>query len=151
MKLIHQALFAICLATAGVSHAQGPHEGRHAGQHESRDPAQAAARMQEHRAAHIAQVREKLNLQASQEAAWDTFVAATAPTPRTTPRPDTSNLTAPARLEHMLAKLRAHETRLVSHLEAVKTFYAVLSPEQQKIFDDSFRHLHNGKRRHHHG
>lgn len=142
MKLIHQALFAIGLATAGVVLAQGPHEGH--------DSARFAERMQEHRAAHLAQLREKLNLQASQQAAWDAFVAATTITPPTTPHTDPSTLTAPQRLEQMLNRLRDHETRLAAHLQAVKTFYAALSPEQQKIFDDNFK-KHHGKRMHGHG
>ena len=35
-------------------------------------------------------------------------------------------------LEHM----RAMEAKMTEHLAALKEFYAVLTPEQQKIFDD---------------
>jgi hypothetical protein len=143
MKLIHKTLLAIGLttglATGGFAFANGPHDGA------AHDPAQFAAHMQEQRTAHLTQLHDKLNLQANQEAAWTAFVAATTPTPPTTPPADQSNLPAPQRLENMLNMLKAHETVLAGHLQAVKTFYATLSPEQQKIFDDSFKHMHHGK------
>ena len=38
----------------------------------------------------------------------------------------------------MLAQMKQHETSMDERLGAVKTFYAVLTPEQQKVFDDQF-------------
>jgi Spy/CpxP family protein refolding chaperone len=40
----------------------------------------------------------------------------------------------------MLAGMKAREERMTAHLAAVKEFYAVLTPEQQKVFDAEFGH-----------
>ncbi|MFD2270255.1 Spy/CpxP family protein refolding chaperone [Undibacterium arcticum] len=46
----------------------------------------------------------------------------------------------------MLAMMKEGEARMSQRLAAMKTFYAVLSPEQKKVFNDNFRMMHG---RHH--
>jgi protein CpxP len=46
-------------------------------------------------------------------------------------------------LEHSKERL-AH---MQKHLDALKTFYAVLTPEQQKIFDDSHQRMRHRMQR----
>jgi hypothetical protein len=94
-----------------------------------------------------AALHDKLALTPAQEAAWQVFTArmqATAPT-RSDARPATA-LTAPERAERMAAFLQIAQQRAASHVQPIKEFYAVLSPEQQKIFDSQFQ-----RRRHHFG
>ena len=49
-----------------------------------------------------------------------------------------SNLTAPERMERRLEMMKGQRRKMTNHLAAVKTFYSVLTPEQQKIFNDNF-------------
>lgn len=116
--------------------------------HHGAPGAQMMERMQAHRAQKLAQLHDKLNLQASQEPAWTTFVTSmTPPTPPTpAQRAEFDKLTAPERGDLMLARLKQHEVTATSHLAALKTFYAQLSADQQKIFDANFKPM-----RPHHG
>ncbi len=95
-------------------------------------------RMQQMREQHLAALHDRLKLTAQQEAAWKKF-AASQPVPDKTARLDPAEmekLNAPQRLEKGLEHMRAMEARMAEHLAALKEFYAVLTPEQQKIFDE---------------
>lgn len=113
-------------------------------------------RMQERRTKHLAELRTKLKLNASQEGAWSTFAAATQPPARPAQRPDRAaaraefeKLTTPQRLERMQARQAERSARFAQRAEATKTFYAVLTPEQQKTFDaESMRRGHHGDHGH---
>jgi Spy/CpxP family protein refolding chaperone len=56
-------------------------------------------------------------------------------------------MTAPERADRMVAFLQTAQQQAVTRAQTVKEFYAVLSPEQQKIFDSQFqgRHHHFGR------
>lgn len=85
-------------------------------------------------------LHDKLGLSASQEGAWNDFIVKSKPNEHRT-RPDWSELSklpTPDRLDHMLAMMKERQQAMESHAEAVKAFYAQLTPEQQKIFDESF-------------
>jgi periplasmic protein CpxP/Spy len=95
-----------------------------------------------------AALHDKLGLSAAQEAAWKTFtdkVQATAPTaPAAVPA---AAATAPERADRMVAFLQTAQQRAAARAQAVKEFYAVLSPEQQKIFDSqTLGHHHHPSR-----
>jgi protein CpxP len=106
--------------------------------------AKSAERMAKRQAA----LHDKLGVSAAQEAAWKTFtdkLKATAPVrPEVAP---VSTMTAPQRADRMVASLQTAQQQAVMRAQAVKEFYAVLSPEQQKIFDSQFqgRHHHSGR------
>lgn len=94
----------------------------------------------------------KLKLTPEQEPAWNTFAGKVKPldADERPGRPDPeefAKLTAPERMEAMLAGMKTREERMTAHLAAVKEFYAVLTPEQQKVFDTEFGHGY-GMRRH---
>jgi protein CpxP len=96
------------------------------------------ADMAERMARHQAMLHDKLKLNASQEAAWKTYAAAVTPPPgQGRERIDWEKLSAPERLERMLAMMREHEVQMGTHLAAMKTFYATLTPLQQQIFNDN--------------
>jgi hypothetical protein len=97
---------------------------------------------QEHFQRRQAVLHDKLKLNASQEAAWKTYIAAVAPTaaqqpPQRPQRGEWEKLSAPERMEKMLAMMKEREAVMSRHLEATKTFYATLSPLQKQIFDDN--------------
>ena len=94
-----------------------------------------AERMAKHQAA----LHDKLALTPSQEAAWQVFTAkmqATVPA-RSDARP-AKELTAPERAERKASFLQVAQQQAASRVQPIKEFYAVLSPEQQKIFDSQF-------------
>jgi Spy/CpxP family protein refolding chaperone len=109
-------------------HAAVPAQGEH------RPGADRGERM----ARHQAMLHDKLKLTATQEAAWKTYVAAvTPPQGQRLERIDWDKLSAPERLERMLAMSREREAQMSHHLAAMKTFYATLTPLQQQIFNDN--------------
>lgn len=95
-------------------------------------------RMQKFHAERQAKLKADLHLSAEQEAAWSAFVARTAPEPlpmKAATREDWSKLTTPERLDKMQALRAEREAAMNKRIDATKSFYAVLTPEQQKVFD----------------
>jgi protein CpxP len=137
-------LMVSLLAAAGASvHAQGmgmggPQSGP-MGQHQRMDP----AKMQEMMAKRQADLKAKLNLTSTQEGAWTAYTAAIQP-PAGKPMSQESRkamqdgmakLSTPERIEHMNAMKAQRDAEMAKRNEATKTFYAALTPEQQKVFD----------------
>lgn len=118
---------------------------------------QRAAKMAEHRARraeHMAKrqaaLHDALKLSPAQEPAWASFVAAHKPADHMQ-RPDRAqwaSLTAPQRMEKMIELHKQRTARMEQHLAALNTFYATLTPEQKKVFDQHTQRGH-GKRGHH--
>jgi hypothetical protein len=97
--------------------------------------AQAQAQTRDLHALHDA-----LHLSASQEAAWRTFNAATAADPEQEARDRNAammmpKLTAPRRADLSIAEMEADLDTLKRRSAALKAFYAILTPQQQTIFD----------------
>jgi hypothetical protein len=93
------------------------------------------------RAVRMAKLKEKLKLVPGQEAEWDKFAEASRPGPRhmglelETMQDASENLNTVQRLDRMLAIAEMRRARMVGRVEAIKHFYAQLSPEQQSVFD----------------
>ena len=110
------------------------------------------ARMQERMAQRQAHLKQKLGITTAQEGAWAGWTAAIQP-PADWKRPDRAEferLTTPERIDRMRALRTGRMARMDQRAEATKTFYAALSVEQKKTFDQetaAFRH--RGGRRHH--
>jgi periplasmic protein CpxP/Spy len=103
------------------------------------DPARMAdmqKKMTERHAARQAQLKADLKITAAQEPAWNAFVAGTAHGPR---KPmateDWSKLTTPQRLDRMQALKAERDAQMSQRIDATKSLYAALTPEQQKAFD----------------
>lgn len=146
----------LALAALGISGAAVFAHADEAGQTPTHGPsakgAERHAKMAEHIAKRQAKLHDQLKLTAAQEPAWATFIAAAAkpPGPRGEHQ-DTEKLAAPERLEKWIAmskdRIAVQETQLAS----LKTFYAVLTPEQRKVFDDSVPGGKHGGWGGHHG
>ena len=114
-------------------------------------------RMNEHRAKRLAALKEKLKLTAAQESAWASFSSASQPPagarPQRMDRAEFAKLTTPERLERMQARQAERSARFAKRAEATKTFYAALTPEQQKTFDAETVHagMHGHHGHHGHG
>lgn len=99
-----------------------------------------SAKMAEHFAKREAKLHTMLKLTAAQEPAWTAYTAAIKP-PATPPvhrdRAAIAAMSAPERIDAMIADMKAHTTTMEAHAAALKTFYAVLTAEQKKVFDDN--------------
>lgn len=97
---------------------------------------------------HHTRLHEQLKLTPQQEGAWTTFMEATKP--RQAPMTDSAKaerqamgaMSAPERMEKILGHAKQRLAHMQQHLDALKTFYAVLTPEQQKIFDANHQRMH---------
>ncbi len=121
---------------------------------EAHDPARQqahAAKMHEKMAQHHAMLHEKLKLTAAQEPAWTTFGASMKPGERGArmDRAAFKKMTAPERMESRIAMSKERISRQETRLASLKTFYAVLTPEQQKVFDDNVPGGEHGPKRGH--
>jgi len=131
--------------------AVAPHEGhrgpgRGHGEHRGGNPAERMAKYQ-------ARLHDKLKLTAAQEPAWAAFTAANAPKKPAgdwkAKREAFAKLSAPQRMEQWIAMSKERIAGQEARLGSLKTFYAVLTPEQQKVFDDSVPGgMHGGPRGH---
>ena len=96
------------------------------------------AKMGERHAKHLAELKGKLKLEASQDAAWAAFEQSmqTASPPVTHPdRAALEKMTTPERLDQMEAHKAQRDAQMKKHADATKTFYAALNSTQKKVFD----------------
>ena len=115
------------------------------------------AKMEAFMAKRAEQLKGKLKITASQEGAWTSFITSMKPPARTTGNrldpAELAKLTTPERIDKMRALRVQHHTEMSAAMDqreaAVKTFYAVLTPEQQKVFDAE--HARLSQRRGHFG
>jgi protein CpxP len=131
--LIAGAAFSL-MATASFAQAPAAHAERPAAMKRQHDPA-----------AHAQRLREMLQLTQAQEPALQSFIASHGQRgdrqARKAERQAMQTLTTPQRLDRMVARNAERQQRLVQRADAVKRFYAALSPAQQKAFDA----MHKGK------
>ena len=106
------------------------------------------------RAGHLAELKGKLKLTVEQEAAWNAFAESGSPGmqrmggDRQAMRGEFEKLSTPERLDRMLALSDMRRAQMLERAEAVKAFYAQLTPEQQNVFDaEAIPERHRG---HHH-
>jgi protein CpxP len=95
--------------------------------------------------AHQQKLHDLLKLSPEQETAWKKLVAAESGLTRPAPTSDLewAKLTTPERGEKRLAHMKAEQLLMADHVAAIKDFYAVLTPEQKRLFDD----FHSAPRR----
>lgn len=152
MKSIFKPLLlAGVLATAGFTafaasgHDCGDMMGHGGGKHHERmgkmDPAKMQARMDKRFDA----LKAQLKISASQESAWTAYTSAMKPPAgMMAKRPDPAEmqkLSTPERIDKMQAlhtqRMTDMNAAMTQRGEATKAFYATLSPEQKKVFDES--------------
>ena len=174
LKSFNALILASVLATTGAAMAQtanaapataassaseqtGPRGNHHRIGH--RDPAKMQARMDEH----LTALKSRLKITPAQEGAWNTFTATMTPPARMGERATTeqradyakdyAKLSTPERIDKMRVLRTQRMAEMTASMdqrgEAIKSFYAVLDPEQQKIFDAEHRKM--GQRKGHGG
>ena len=107
------------------------------------------AKWNERRAEHEKKLHDMLKLTPSQNVAWTTYLAAVKPARHEGERHargEPGAMAAPQRMEQRIAMAKQHLGRMEAQLGALNTFYAVLTPEQKKVFDEqSMRHGKGGR------
>ncbi|MFL6707775.1 MAG: Spy/CpxP family protein refolding chaperone [Massilia sp.] len=125
-------------STALAAHAQtAPMEGRHGA---AMTQEQRAAAMSEHYAKRQAKLHDALQLTGGQESAWAAYQNAIKPTGdmmhRGGDRAAWKTMSAPQRLEKMIAMSEQHTAKMKASVGPLNTFYSVLNPAQKKVFDE---------------
>lgn len=139
-------LMAAVIATAAfAAHAQAPAPLPASGQtsataraDKTERAAQRQARKAEQHAKRMADLKERLQITAAQEGAWTHFVSAMQPPTQPAARPDHAEierLTTPERIDRMQALQAERQARQNTRNQAIKDFYAQLSPQQRQTFD----------------
>jgi len=141
------ALFALGLAFSAAAQPPGspPADSRHgprpmAGEMHDRMQAMHEARERQH----AADLRTVLRLRPDQEGALTAFLQShrppmgpegrRGPPGAEGPAPGAA-MTTPQRLDAMARREAEHAAMRQKHVEALKTFYAALSPDQRQVFD----------------
>ena len=107
---------------------------------------------QQRRAQRAEQLKQKLQLTDAQLPAWDTFQKAMQPqTHERLDRAQMQNLTTPERIDRMRTLREQRAAAADQRGAAVKSFYAALTPEQQKVFDAQGMHQRRERGMHGHG
>jgi len=134
LGLLASLVLPLSLATASFAQPAPPPPPASADMpHHHHDPAQMRAHMADH-------LRTMLQLTPAQDPALNAFLDSMQPPPgadmdRHHDHDQDEHLTTPQRLDKMLAHFDAQRARMAAHAEAVKTFYAQLTPSQQAAFD----------------
>lgn len=148
-------------AASGLNgETKGELKGQHTGQHKSQHMGQHdPAKMQAMMAKHQADLKDKLKLTPAQEGAWTAYTAAMQHPARMgthasdAQRAEMSQLSTPERIDKMRAVRTERMAQMAAEMDkrgnATKTFYAALTPEQQKVFDAA--HQKRGEHRGHGG
>jgi hypothetical protein len=115
----------------------------------------AQVHKEDFRAKRMAGLKDKLKLQPGQEAAWQTFTKTAGSQQinredRQVKREAFKQMNTPQRLDMMQSKMDQRRAYMSERAEAIKQFYAQLSPEQQSVFDVEARPGRFGQR-HRHG
>lgn len=136
-------LTVLGMGTAIGAQAQtDPQDGRHAS---AATQEQRQAKMAEFQARRIAHLHEVLKITPAQESAFHAYVAAMQPKPMARgAHANFKELTAPQRMEQMIAMQKQRTAEMEARLPALTTFYSVLTPDQKKTMDQQGMHHHGG-------
>lgn len=143
--LIATALMAGLTGLALAQNTTAPADNARAGRME---------KMREHKAErhtqHLAELKSKLNLQAAQEPAWNTFTQSMQHLARMA-RPERATfeqMTTPERLDMMQAMKAQRDAHMQQRADATKAFYATLSADQKQVFDQETVRMMKGSGMH---
>ena len=134
-------------AGLGASAQTATPDGRHG---HAMSQEQRQAKWAEHKAKRQAKLHDALHLTAAQEPAWNNFVGAMQmpARPAQAERGSWKTMPAPQRMEQAIERSKQRSAFMESRLGALKSFYAALTPEQQKVFDEASARGHHGRMRH---
>lgn len=136
-KVRNTLLATLVVITSSMSltaFAQAPNHAGHGMMNDARREAHRTERQQKH----LDEMKVFLQLQASQEGAWNAFESVMkSPMKRPSPASmaELEKLSTPERIDKMMAIKAEHDAEISKRMNASQTFYATLTPAQQKVFD----------------
>jgi hypothetical protein len=98
----------------------------------------------------LTELKAKLNLQAAQEPAWNTFTQSMQH-PARMARPERATfeqMTTPERLDQMQAMKAQRDAHMQQRADATKAFYAMLNTDQKQVFDQETARMMKGSGMH---
>jgi LTXXQ motif family protein len=106
------------------------------------DSALAQSQVESSQSEEMSRLHDALHLSPTQETAWRAYVAAIAPDPAVEARRQSAatmmrTLPTPRRIDLINAEMEADMASMRRQGDAVKAFYAQLSPDQQRTFDSA--------------
>jgi len=108
-----------------------------------RNRQEQAAKRLEHFDQRMVELHASLKLTSEQEVVWADFVSKLQPVKTEHHDPQQwQSLSTPERLDRMLGRMRAREQEMTERTATVRSFYATLTPDQQRIFDQQFLLAH---------
>ena len=153
------AVIALLAVAAVAAQAQTPAPPAAAGsapmgmheRHGEFDP----ARMQERMQRRMESFKRILQITPAQEGAWTAWTAAMRPSPQMMQqhranREEMARLTTPERIDRMRQLRGQRDGEMDKRADATKTFYAQLTPAQQKAFDELSLRFFAGRHGHRH-
>lgn len=138
--LVGVAALSAAICTSSVSFAQASPPGA-AMSTASAEHDQRMDRMRAHVASKARALHVILNIRPEQEGAFQALLATMQPSEERNEmrmhddQDSVVGITTPQRLDRMAARMSARQAEFQRHADAVKRFYAVLSPDQQRSFD----------------
>jgi protein CpxP len=144
MKYAHKHLLvATCLAVLGLSAGAqtpppaGPGPGPGPGaMMRPGNPGMWQEHRQQRMEKRQAALKQILQITPAQEGAWNAWTASVRPANRQRPNPaEFAQLTTPERIDRMRSLRATRAAEMDRRADATKTFYAALTPSQQKAFD----------------
>lgn len=113
-----------------------------------------SGKMQQRMDKRMAELKATLAITAAQEGAWSDFQAAMKPAEKVTKDNDAKRakhdamkaMTTPERLDARYAMMMQRNTQMTARSDAIRAFYAQLSPTQQTVFDDASVEMMGGKK-----
>lgn len=142
MKALSKA-FVIGATIIGLGATALPAVAEEAPQHQYAATKFDPVKMQERMDEHAQRLHDALKITPAQEGAWQAYLSArksNMPQHDQIDRAAMKEMPAPQRMEKHIEMAKARITRMESNLAATKTFYAALTPEQQKLFDEKTEH-----------
>jgi hypothetical protein len=121
------------------------------------DPAQMQRMREERMNRRLGELKQILQITPQQEGAWSSWTSALKPTQRQRlDRVEFARMTTPERIDRIRAVRSQRNAEMDKRLEATRTFYAALTPQQQRLFDaQGLRFVRGGEHGrhggHHHG
>ena len=143
--LIATALMASLTSLALAQNTSAPTDGPLVGRME---------KMREHKgerhSQHLTELKSKLNLQAAQDPAWNTFTQSMQIPVHIArlERATFEQMTTPERLDQMQAVKNQRDAHMKQRADATKAFYVTLSADQKQVFDQETARMMKGSGMH---
>ena len=150
MQSLHRYVLVACLAgTLGMGAIAQSSSAPDAAGQPVQQVEQHRDRMQQKVDRRLGKLKQKLQITAAQEGAWNAWAGSVKPGAKVQrpSRQEFAALSTPERIDRLRAARSQRDAEMDRRFDATKSFYATLTPEQKQVFDAaslrSMRHRHH--------